>query len=379
MMKDQHAGVCLGHRADNGIMIRERCMLQGKAALLAPYAIVLSSILLVRPVFAQEFGRLSRAQGPSERWDNPLGDCPPNFAVNTIRAGQGAVSSGANVVPVLPEFPPPLPISQSVVPSAEANAGTYEEPWTCQLMPEGLLYNAYLAGNRESRFGTEFVSDKNHGSLWDIALGGHLGLIRYGSPGVINPEGWQLDIEGAVFPRLTLDENRDMVANDFRFGVLLTMRHGPWEWRFGGYHLSSHFGDQFLYENPDVDRIHYSRTGFVVGGAYRPTPDWRMYAEAGWAFAIGGGAEPWEFQFGVEYSPAGPTGWQGVPFVAVNGHLREENNLGGNVVAEAGWQWRGQAGHVFRTGLYYFNGMSDETEFLTNSEQLLGVGVWADF
>ena len=255
MMKDQHARVCLGHRAEIRIMIRDRRLLQGKAALLPPFVIVLSSVLLVRAALAQE--------------------------------------------------------CQTVVPSADLTAETYEEPWTCQLMPEELLYNAYLAGHRESRFGTEFVSDKNHSSFWDIALGGHLGLIRYGSPGATNPQGWQLDIEGAVFPRLTLDENRDMVANDFRFGVLLTGRQGPWEWKFGGYHLSSHFGDQFLYENPDVDRIHYSRTGFVVGGAYRPTPDWRLYAEAGWAFAIGGGAEPWEFQFGVEYSPAGPTGWQG--------------------------------------------------------------------
>jgi hypothetical protein len=246
-------------------------------------------------------------------------------------------------------------------------------------MPDGLLYKAYLAGNRESRFGTEFVSDKNHGSLWDIALGGHLGLIRYGTPDAINPEGWQIGIEGAVFPRLTLDDNRNLVATDFRFGVPLTMRQGPWEWKFAGYHLSSHFGDQFLYENPDVDRFHYSRTGFVVGGAYRPTPDWRLYAEAGWAFAIGGGAEPWEFQFGVEYSPALPTGCEGAPFLAVNGHLRQENNYGGNFTAEAGWQWRGRIGHLFRTGLYYFNGMSDETEFFTNSEQLLGVGVWADF
>ena len=291
----------------------------------------------------------------------------------------GAAAVGHERRARIASVPPPFPVPQWAAPSTEPNAGTCEEPWTWQLVPEGLLYNAYLAGNRESRFGTEFVSDKNRGSLWDIALGGHFGLIRYGSRGAADPEGWQLDIEGAAFPRLTLDANRDMVANDFRFGVLLTGRQGPWEWKLGGYHLSSHFGDQFLYENPDVDRIHYSRTGFVAGGAYRPTPDWRLYAEAGWAFAIGGGAEPWELQFGVEYSPSGPTGWQGAPFVAVNGHLREENNFGGNVVAEAGWLWRGQVGHTFRTGLYYFNGMSDETEFFTNSEQLLGVGVWADF
>ena len=272
MMKDQHTRVCLGHRAENRIMIRARCLLQGRAALLAPYVILLSSVLLVRAAIAQEFGRLSPVQEPTGPWENPFGDSPPNIAINALREGQGAAPSGADVVSVLPQFPPPFPIPQSVVPSADPNAGTYEEPWSRQLMPEGLLYHAYLAGNRESRFGMEFVSDENHGSLWDIALGGHLGLIRYGSPGATDPQGWQLDIEGAVFPRLTLDANRDMVANDFRFGVLLTMRQGPWEGKFGGYHLSSHFGDQFLYENPDVDRIHYSRTGFVVGGAYRPAP-----------------------------------------------------------------------------------------------------------
>ena len=157
------------------------------------------------------------------------------------------------------------------------------------------------------------------------------------------------------------------------------MRQGDWEWKFGGYHLSSHYGDQYLYSHPDVDRIHYSRTGLVAGVAYRPNPDWRFYAETGWAFSIWGGAEPWEFQFGAEFSPAGPTGWQGAPFLAVNGHLRQENNFGGNFTAEAGWLWRGRTGHMVRTGVYYFNGMSDETEFYRNSEQLLGGGLWYDF
>ena len=62
MMKDQHARVCLGHRAENRIMIRDRRLLQGKAALLPPFVIVLSSVLLVRPVLAQDFGQLSRVQ-----------------------------------------------------------------------------------------------------------------------------------------------------------------------------------------------------------------------------------------------------------------------------------------------------------------------------
>ncbi|MGO8750058.1 MAG: DUF1207 domain-containing protein [Thermoguttaceae bacterium] len=290
----------------------------------------------------------------------------------------GAAPSDADVVPIRPPSPLALLDPQPTIPPAEPDAGDYGEPWTWQLLPDGLLYPAYLAGNRESRFGTEFVNDKNLPPLWDIALGGHVGLIRYGAPDAIDPEGWQVDMEGAAFPRLTLDDH-NLVATDYRFGVLLTTRQGPWEWKFGGYHLSSHFGDQYLYEYPDVDRIHYSRTGLVTGVAYRPTPDWRFYAETGWAWSTGGGAEPWEFQFGAEYSPARPTGWEGAPFMAVNGHLRQENNYGGNLTVEAGWQWRGRTGHLFRTGLYYFNGMSDETEFFNKSEQLLGGGVWFDY
>ncbi|MGA2034608.1 MAG: DUF1207 domain-containing protein [Thermoguttaceae bacterium] len=291
----------------------------------------------------------------------------------------GPAPAGVYLGPVTPQNPPMFPAPQPAQPLVDPYVGIYGESWTWQLLPDGLLYKAYLAGGRESRFASEFVHDKNLGPLWDIALGGHVGLIRSGTPDAIVPEGWQVDLEGAAFPRLTLDDNRGLVATDFRFGVPLTTRQGPWEWKFGGYHLSSHFGDQFLTEHPDVDRIHYSRTGLVVGGGFRPTPDWRLYAEAGWAFAVWGGAKPWEFQFGGEYSPARPTGCQGAPFLAVNGHLRQENNFGGNLIAEAGWQWRGQSGHLFRTGLYYFNGMSDETEFFTTSEQLLGVGLWYDY
>jgi len=76
-----------------------------------------------------------------------------------------------------------------------------------------------------------------------------------------------------------------------------------------------------------------------------------LYAEAGWAFYVDGGTEPWEFQFGAEYSPLGPTGLAGAPFLAVNGHLRQEVDFGGSLVVQAGWQWRGRTGHLMRAGL----------------------------
>ena len=46
----------------------------------------------------------------------------------------------------------------------------------------------------------------------------------------------------------------------------------------------------------------------VLGASYYPTDNVRLYAETGWAYQADGGSEPWEFQFGLDFSPAAPTG-----------------------------------------------------------------------
>ena len=102
-------------------------------------------------------------------------------------------------------------------------------------------------------------------------------------------------------------------------------------------------------------------------------------AEVGWAFNTDGGARPWEFQFGGEYSPASPTGIAGAPFLAANAHLRQDNDFSGNFVLETGWQWRGQSGHLARFGGYYFNGMSEQYQFFNRFEDQVGLGLWYDF
>ena len=56
-------------------------------------------------------------------------------------------------------------------------------------------------------------------------------------------------------------------------------------------------------------RLNYVREQLVAAVAYRPICDLRFYAEANWAFHTDGGAQPWEFQFGVDYSPSQPNGF----------------------------------------------------------------------
>jgi hypothetical protein len=260
-----------------------------------------------------------------------------------------------------------------------------EEPWTWQILPAGLLYQSYLAGTREPRFGSDIIYDHKLGWLWDSTLGARVGLLRYGTEDATSPdgctpwpEGWQLDVEGAAFPRLDLPA-RDLQDVDFRAGMLITRRDGPWETKFGYYHYCTHLGDQYIFNNPGVMRNSYERDSLIFGLAYYLDPSVRVYWEAGWAFHFESPAEPWDMQFGVEFSSTEPTGPGGSPFAAVNGHLHQEDNFGGNLSVQAGWQWRGRTRHLLRIGVQYFNGLSDQGQFYNQFEQYVGMGLWYDY
>ena len=207
------------------------------------------------------------------------------------------------------------------------------------------------------------------------------GLLRYGTDNSLWPQGWQLDVEGAAFPRLDLEHEEDLVDCDYRGGLLSTTRQGPVETKFGYYHLSSHLGDEYIIRYPDTlaTRINYVRDSLIAGAAVYLNPSLRLYGEVGWCFHEDGGARPWEFQFGADFSSPEPTGISGAPFFAINGHLRQENNFGGNLSMQTGWQWRGRDGHLARVGMHYFNGMSDHYQFYNMFEEEIGFGLWYDY
>jgi len=76
-----------------------------------------------------------------------------------------------------------------------------DEPWmgqagmySWQLLPDGLMFRSYLAGQREPRFASQWVREQDQGWLWDVALGGRVGILRYGTDDPLMPQGWQIDI-----------------------------------------------------------------------------------------------------------------------------------------------------------------------------------------
>ncbi len=254
------------------------------------------------------------------------------------------------------------------------------EPWTWQLLPDGLIYRSYLAGFKESRIGTAMLYESDQGWLWDSTLGGRIGLWRYGTSDPFQPEGWEIDFEGAAFPRLDQEHNSDLISADYRLGVPLTYRQGPFQWKLAFAHLSSHVGDEYLARHPSFERVNFSRNSVVFGMGYFATPDLRLYAEADYGFSIDVGSEPWWFQFGFDLAPSMPTGIRGAPFVAANALLREETDFGGDFTLMAGWAWRGErSGHLFRAGAQYTVGKATQFEFVDQDEQTIGFGLWYDF
>lgn len=311
-------------------------------------------------------------------------------------SGQGLESTGQGMMLSFGDEEPPVLIqpgqmTDTVVPNCTVapqvrpeaqtvwGSGVPRGPWHWQFLPDGLTYPAYLASGRESRMGSVWSYEKDHGWLWDIALGTHVGILRYGDDDPELPHGWQLDLEGAAFPRLDLEATREMIATDFRFGIPLSVRQGPFETKLAYYHLSSHLGDDYILANPGYPPVDYSRDVVVWAVGVRVVENFRMYAEAGYAFHRNGGSKPWEFQFGIDWSHARQDSFFGSPYFAVNGRIREEVDYGGNLTAQTGWQWRGDSGNLLRLGFQYFNGKSDCYQFFTEHEEHFGVGLWYDF
>lgn len=303
-------------------------------------------------------------EGVQGEWGLSEWGTPP-----TVEAAHSAVAEEATFDPSLREGL----INSQVRPSREEGF---------QVLPEGLLYRSYLAGEKEPRFQlVPFRDLERRRRVWESVLGGRAGLLRYGTYEAVDPEGFQLDLEGAALARVLPDEPSHMLESvDFRFGFVGTWRHDQTAIKMGYYHISSHLGDEFLLANPTFARANYVRDAAVMGIMRDLSDDWQIYGEMGYAMGAQGGAKPLEFQVGTQYTPIADRGIRGSPFIGINSYVREDFGYRQSMNLVAGWQWLGaNTRHLFRAGMQYFNGPSMQYSFPNRHDELLGGGIWLDF
>jgi hypothetical protein len=250
------------------------------------------------------------------------------------------------------------------------------------VLPKGLLYKSYVAGEKEPRMQfVQLYDTRSKTRVWDAVLGGRMGLLRNGSYDSVNPQGFQLDLEGAVFARVLPDQPSAMLAgSDYRAGLLGTHRYGGTAYKWGYYHISSHIGDEFLIANPTFNRLNYVRDSAIAGVTQDLNAATQVYGEIAYALGMEGGAKPLEFQLGAQYQPVARSGLRGAPYLAANYHIREDFDFHGGANTVAGWSWQGaETRHRFRIGLQYYNGPSMQYQFLDTWENMYGGGFWFDY
>lgn len=257
------------------------------------------------------------------------------------------------------------------------------EAWSWTILPDGLIYSPYLAGQKESRTGIQYYYEKDDGWSWYSIVGGQLGIVRYGTLNPYLPVGVQLDVEGSA--QFTGEGSKllDLLSTDARFGIPLSIGWGATDWgtqetKLAIYFLHTNPNRSFLDSRPELPDKFFQRRAIVLGHAIHPIESIRLYGEIGYAFSTSMNSN-WELQLGAEFAPEMPTRLWGAPFAASNLQLLETNVVRGTFTLQAGWAWRGEDTRLLRIGLFYLNGRSNNLASLDESDQQLGFGVWHDF
>jgi hypothetical protein len=267
--------------------------------------------------------------------------------------------------------PPPAP--------ASAPAG-----YPVTAFPSGDIYSVYVADpHRPTNSVAESFTvgggiPETRSPLTQVATGGRFGMVRFG-PAAPGGRAWQISVE-AGFDALFDSQNKlDVVGWDGNYGLTVTTASSsPLAWKFGLTHVSSHIGDEYLMRT-GRERLNYTREELNVGAAWRWSPQWRAYSEAGVAYFRGDDAlKPWRLQGGVEWdSGLGPCGRRFACYAAADLSSMQERDWRRDVTAAIGIVVQ-SVGRTSRIFLEWHDGRPTANEFYTDTVKTLSLGLRMD-
>ena len=257
-------------------------------------------------------------------------------------------------------------------------------------LPNSLLWEPPFAIKREPRMQALATSLDSPQKSWtlDTSVGTTVGFWRFEPAG--RDAAYQVDVFGVVHSRMTPD---DLLVADYRFGVPLTARRGPWQFKLAYEHVSSHLQDDLIRTQPATLLGEFVRDEVVLGVGRWFANRVRVYGQAAYAFDMDYPFDKfnpqqasdddfrWRFDVGFEWFCPEPTGWKGTPFVAVNLESRGDSDFDTGVTAQAGWLWRNPYQRLANIRLFveYTNSQSPYGQFFRNKEDFYGVGLSCDY
>jgi hypothetical protein len=204
-------------------------------------------------------------------------------------------------------------------------------------LPEDDVFRPLLADLKEPRFyaffrrtryqtGAAIPSSDDSTILTGVGgMGTSFGVWTRRREGSCN--GRQVGLFAAVFSQFNLDApSEDLINSDFLFGLPYTWRLGPFSARVRAFHQSSHLGDEFLLNNPDVERLNLSYEA-VDGVLSVDIRNLRLYGGGGYIVNSVTGLAPRWSHYGVELRGPRLGRWW-LPVVGADLQRFEENDWG---------------------------------------------------
>ena len=252
------------------------------------------------------------------------------------------------------------------------------------LFPNGDVYSVYAADpHRPTNYLAEGFTiggsiPSTDSPLTLVATGGRFGMLRFG-PAKPGGRAWQISVE-AGFDALFDSQNKlDVVGWDGNYGLTVTTASSsPLAWKFGVLHVSSHIGDEYQ-ARTGHERVNYTREEVNVGAAWRWSPNWRAYGEAGMAYYQGDSAlEPWRIQSGIEYETGlGPCGPHLACYAAADISAMQERGWRVDKTIGVGIVIR-SPGRTSRLFLEWHDGRPTANEFFRDNIASLSLGLRID-
>lgn len=149
--------------------------------------------------------------------------------------------------------------------------------------PVGDPFKPLLADPKQPQFFFSFLRMKTPTTRANVAAVGYgenFGLVKWlgERPG----DGTQISLNAGLFAQFNLSTpSANLVNADYTVGLALSRRAGPWSGRLNVYHLSSHLGDEFILDQPTVERVNLSLIAADALASYE-WEHWRIYGGGGY-------------------------------------------------------------------------------------------------
>lgn len=218
----------------------------------------------------------------------------------------------------------------------------------------------------------------------EVVLGHRIGIVRLQDETPDRPE-VALGFEVGVFSRFALETSeRDLIGVDYRVGLPVSLRKGPWSGRLVVLHVSSHLGDDFIQRfGAPEPRRQITRDGFELTAARRLSPGLRVYAGGDLNFHVNPGVERVAGRGGLAWDPAPERAGGGDdgggrlwPFAAVNLEATSETSgLAATGIAGLALRFRGMTLRLEARG---HTGPGPLGSLDGRDEEFLGLGLRVD-